>query len=87
MHSRILPPAIDDDNYPAAMHFVETRMLNLRETQNAIIAAKTEQAHSADKTRKDPTVNPIKAGDYYVVCFSEWAGSKDDKAAKKLRQR
>lgn len=68
------------------MHFVETRMLNLLETQDAIIAAKTDQAHFANKSRRDPTVNPIKAGDY-VLCLSEWAGSKDDKAAKKLRQR
>jgi transposase InsO family protein len=47
---RILPPAIWDESTPAAMHFVETRMLNLLETQDAIIAAKTDQAHFANKS-------------------------------------
>jgi hypothetical protein len=61
-------------------------MLNLLETQDAIIAAKTAQAHTANKNRKDPFVNRIKAGDY-VLCLSEWGGTKDDKPAKKLRQR
>jgi hypothetical protein len=54
-------------------------MLNLLKTQNAIIAGNSEQAHSGDKTGKDYTVKSlIKAGDY-VLCFSEWTGSKDDK--------
>jgi hypothetical protein len=82
----ILPPIIYDDHNPAAIYFVETRMLNLLETQDIIITAKTDQAHSANKSRKDPSVNPMKTDDY-ILCLLEWAGSKDDKPAKKLRQR
>jgi hypothetical protein len=45
-------------------------MLNLLETQDAIIAAKTDQAHFANKSRRDPAVNLIKISDY-VLYLSE----------------
>jgi transposase InsO family protein len=47
---RILPPAIYDDSTPAAMDFVEARMLHHLEAQDAIIAAKTEQSERTNRT-------------------------------------
>jgi hypothetical protein len=39
------PPIVYDEDNPASMDFIENRMLALWATQDAIIAAKTEQSH------------------------------------------
>jgi hypothetical protein len=81
---RIIPPAIYDDSTPAAMDFVEARMLHHLETQDAIIAAKTEQSERTNRDRIDPALSPnrIDVGDY--VLRKTNALARDDKPARKL---
>jgi hypothetical protein len=82
---RIIPPAVYDDYNPTAMDFVQARMLHHLETQDAIIAAKTQQAMDANKTRLDSKVDPIKVGDW-VIREVEY-GRKDINAPRKLLTR
>ena len=84
---RILPPAIYDDSTPAAMDFVEARMLHHLEAQDAIIAAKTEQSERTNRARIDPATspNPINVGDYVLRLFEHT--TKEDKPARKLLPR
>ena len=84
---RILPPVIYDDTTPAAMDFVETRMLHHLEAQDSIIAAKTEQATYMNRNRIDPNLSPrpINVGDYVLRLFEHPA--KEDRPARKLLQR
>ena len=81
---RILPPAIYDDSTPAAMDFVEARMLHHLEAQDAIIAAKTEQSAYTNRDRIDPATSPkrIDVGDY--VLRKSNVIPKEDKPARKL---
>ena len=83
-HPRILPPAIYDDSTPAAMDFVEARMLHHLEAQDAIIAAKTEQSERTNRTRTDPSEisTPINVGDYVLRLLVQL--SNDDRPARKL---
>jgi Integrase zinc binding domain len=81
---RILPPAIYDDSTPAAMDFVEARMLHHLEAQDAVIAAKTEQSERTNRQRIDPETVPlpINVGEY--VLRKSHAVPLGDKPAKKL---
>jgi hypothetical protein len=81
---RILPPAIYDDSTPAAMDFVEARMLHHLETQDAIIAAKTEQSERTNRDRINPEDSPsrINIGDH--VLRKNHNIPRDDKPSRKL---
>ena len=81
---RILPPAIYDDSTPAAMDFVEARMLHHLEAQDAVIAAKTEQSERTNRNRIDPATssNRIDIGDY--VLRKSNVTTKEDRPARKL---
>jgi len=80
----ILPPAIYDDSTPATIYFVEVRMLHHLKTQDAIIAAKTDQSEYSNRSRTDPasTSSVINVGDYALRLLEY--GRKDNKPARKL---
>jgi len=54
--------------HPAAMDFVKARMLHHLETQDAIIAAKTDQSEYSNRSRIDPasSTSVINVSDYVL---------------------
>ena len=65
------------------MDFVEVRMLHHLKTQDAIIAAKTDQSEYSNRSRIDPASTPsvINVGDYALRLWEY--GRKDNKPARK----